>query len=110
MADLTRAEERILAIDRDPAFRAAIEAPTTAAAKREGLDARGYQDVGLDDMKPYVESKGGTLVVPGGGRELNEQELAAVAGGAGDTEAIAIGHGVGAGAAVITVAAVAAVV
>ncbi len=84
MADLTRAEELVQTIDRDAAFQAAIQAAPTMTAKREILDARGYQDIGLEDMKAYVESKGGTLNIPEGGKELSEQELAAVAGGLTD--------------------------
>jgi hypothetical protein len=81
MADLSRAEELVQTIERNDAFRAEVEAAPTATAKREVIDAHGFQDVGLDDMRAYVESKGGQLIVPEGGRELTEQELAAVAGG-----------------------------
>ena len=92
MADLTRAEALVQTIDRDAAFRAAIQAATTVTAKRQVLDARGFQDIDLDDMKAYVESKGGTLTVPEAGRELSEQELAAVAGGlTAEEEGIIIG-------------------
>ena len=94
MADLTRAEELVQTIERDAAFQDAIKAAPTVGAKREVLDSRGFQDVGLDEMRAYVESKGGTLVVPDGGRELSEQELAAVAGGTSD-EAIGLGVGLG---------------
>jgi hypothetical protein len=92
MADLSRAEELVQTIERDDAFRAEVEAAPTATAKRHLLDAHGYQDVTLDDMRAYVESKGGTLVVPQGGRELSEQELAAVAGGLSSEESAAIGY------------------
>ena len=109
MADLTRAEDLVQTIERDAEFQAAIEAAPTASAKRQVLDSRGYQDIGIDDMRAFVESKGGTLVVPEGGRELSESELAAVAGGANNSEAIAIGLGTGAAAVVVTAAAVAAV-
>ena len=44
-------------------------------------DAHGYQDVDLHDMRSYVESKGGTVTLTAGARELSEQELAAVVGG-----------------------------
>ncbi len=91
MADLTRAEELVQTFDGDAGFQAAIQAAPTATAKRQILDSRGFQDVGLDDMKAYVESKGGTLNVPEGGKELSEQELASVAGGITDYEAISIG-------------------
>ena len=89
MADLTRAEELVRTMERDDAFRSEVEAAPTVAAKRQVLDARGFQDVTLDDMKAYVESKGGTLVAKDGGRELSEQELAAVAGGATADEIVA---------------------
>ena len=96
MADLTRAEELVQAIDGDAAFRSEVEAATTVGAKRQMLDARGYQDVTLDDMRAYVESKGGTLVAKDSGRELSEQELAAVAGGitGPETQMIVIGSGI----------------
>ena len=96
MADLTRAEELVQTIGRDAEFQAAIQAAPTATVKREVLDARGYQDVNLDDMRAYVESKGGTLTFQQGGRELSEQELAAVAGGLTDEE-IGIATGVAVG-------------
>ncbi len=81
MANMERAEELVGAIDGDAAFRAEVEAAPTMTAKRAVLDSRGYGDVGLDDMRAFVESKGGTLTLHEGGRELSEQELAAVAGG-----------------------------
>ena len=86
MADLTRAQELVETVDQDDAFRAALEAAPTVAARRQILDARGFQDVGLEDMKAYVESKGGTLVAQDSGRELSEQELASVAAGFTDQE------------------------
>ena len=81
MADLTRAEELVRTMENDAAFQAEVRAAPTPTAKRQVLDARGFQDVGLDDMKAYVESKGGTLVAKDSGQELSEQELEAVAGG-----------------------------
>ena len=82
MADLARADELVQTMERDAAFRAEVEAAPTAAAKRRLLDERGFADVGLDDMRAWVERQGGTLVVrPVGGQELSDQELAAVAGG-----------------------------
>ncbi len=81
MADLTRAEALVQTIDRDAAFQAAVQAAPTVTAKRAVLDSRGFADVGLEDMKAYVESKGGTLNPPEMGRELSDQELTAVAGG-----------------------------
>ena len=81
MADLTRAEELVRTIENDAAFRSEVESAPTVTAKRQVLDARGFQDVGLEDMRAYVESKGGTLKVPEHGHELSEQELVAVAGG-----------------------------
>ena len=94
MADLTRAEELVQTIEQDATLREAIQAAPTATAKRAVLDTNGFQDIDLDDMKAYVESKGGTLVVPPAGHELSEQELAAVSGGITDEEAILIGIGV----------------
>ena len=112
MADLARAEELVQAMDQDDAFRAAVEAAPTVAAKRRLLDERGFQDVGLDDMRAYVESKGGRLVARPGGRELSERELAAVAGGLTSQEEIDVTLAVGIGAPLllgaVTVAAAAA--
>ena len=94
MADLTRADELVRTMERDDAFRAEVQAAPTGEAKRGVLDAHGYHDVGLEEMRAYVESKGGTLVVPPAGRELSDQELAAVAGGTSD-EAIGLAVGLG---------------
>jgi len=105
MADLTRAEELVQTIDEDAEFQAAIQAAPTATAKRHVLDSRGFQDVGLDDMKAFVESKGGTLNIPEGKQELTEQELASVSGGLTDDEMLAV---VFVSTATVTVAAVAA--
>jgi hypothetical protein len=63
MADLSRADERVQTIERDDAFRTEVEAAPTVDARRQALDAHGFQDVGLDDMWAYVESKGGKLVI-----------------------------------------------
>jgi hypothetical protein len=81
MADTARAEALVQAIDRDESFRSEIEAVPTMGAKRRVLDAHGFQDVSLDDMKAYVESYGGELVIQPGQRELSEEELSAVVGG-----------------------------
>ncbi len=105
MADLTRAEELVQTIDGDAAFQAAIQQAPTTTAKRQVLDSRGFQDIDLADMKAYVESKGGTLNVPGGGKELSEQELASVAGGLTDAEQMALDIGISAIPAVATAAA-----
>jgi hypothetical protein len=86
MAYLTRAEELVQTIERDAAFQAAIEGAPTMTGRRQVLDAHGFQDIGLDDMRTYVESKGGKLVVPKSGRELSDDELAAVAGGLSDED------------------------
>ena len=92
MADLTRADELVRTMERDAEFRSEVEAAPTVTAKRQLLDGRGFQDIDLDDMKAYVESKGGTLNLPGGGHELSEQELAAVSGGlTAEEEGIIIG-------------------
>ncbi len=90
MADLTRAEELVQSIDEDAAFQTAIKQAPTTTAKRAVLDARGFQDVGLEDMRAWVESKGGTLNIPESGKELSEQELAAVAGGLTADEEMAV--------------------
>src|SRR5688572_28356250 len=82
MADLARAEELVQTMDRDAAFRTEVEGASTVAAKHALLESRGFRDVSIEDMKAYVESKGGKLVTQDGGRELSDQELAAVAGGA----------------------------
>ena len=105
MADLTRADELVQAMDRDDAFRAEIEAAPTVTAKRTVLDARGFEDVGLDDMRAYVESKGAKLATEEGGRELSDQELAAVAGGALTETEMTIVGGVGIGVGVALAAA-----
>src|SRR5215216_2874599 len=93
MADLAGAEELVRTMERDAAFRAEVGAAPTAAAKRQLLDARGFGDVGFDDMRAWVERQGGTLVIQPGGRELSEEELAAVAGGLSDEHALAVGIG-----------------
>ena len=94
MAELARAEELVRTMERDDAFRAAVEAAPTVAAKRAVLDARGFADVGLADMKAWVEGQGGTLTLRQGGRELSEQELAAVAGGLTEVEAVGVAIGI----------------
>ena len=108
MADLTRAEELVQTIERDAEFQAEVESAPTAIAKRQVLDAHGFQDIDLADMKAYVESKGGTLVVPESSRELSDDELAAVAGGMRPEEAALIGMGSVAGAGIVIAAASAA--
>ena len=106
MADVARAEELVQAMERDGAFRTEVEAAPTVAAKRQVLDARGFVDVGFDDMRAWVASKGSTLVVQPGGRELTDAELAAVAGGLTNDEFVAITLGVGMVGAMAAVAAV----
>jgi len=110
MADLTRAQELIQAVDRDDAFRVELETAPTNEAKRNVLDAHGYQDIDLDDMKAYVESKGGTVTLTAGARELSEQELAEVARGWTEAEqaGIIIGATVGGAAAGVGIAVAAA--
>jgi predicted ribosomally synthesized peptide with nif11-like leader len=95
MADVTRAEALVQAIQREPAFQQEVEAAPTAAAKRRILDTHGFQDVTLDDMKAYVESQGGQLVLPPNVRELSDEELDAVVGGLTDAETAGIFVGVG---------------
>ena len=91
MADMVRAETLVTTMDRDAAFQAEMQAAPTVGAKRAVLDGHGFGDVSAEDMRAYVESKGGTLVVPQAGHELSEDELAAVAGGLTDQEATIIG-------------------
>ena len=81
MADPARAEALVQAMERDEAFQVEVQQAPTVAAKRAVLDARGFGDVGLAEMKAYVESKGGKLVAQPSGHELSDEELAAVAGG-----------------------------
>ncbi len=90
MADLTRAEELVQTIDRDATLREAIHAAPTVEAKRQVLDDKGFQDVGLDDMRAFVESKGGTMPGTETSGELTEQELEAVSGGADGSQAAGI--------------------
>jgi len=51
-------------LERDSAFRAEVESALTVTAKRQVLESRGFADIDLDDMKAYVESNGGTIVLP----------------------------------------------
>lgn len=81
MADTARAADLVQAIDQDETFRSELEAVPTMGAKRRVLDAHGFQDVSLDDMRAYVESFGGELVMKPANRELSEEELSAVVGG-----------------------------
>src|SRR5437660_290324 len=94
MADVTRAEALVQAIQREPAFRQEVETASALTDKRQILDAHGFQDVTLDDMKAYVESQGGTLIVKQGGRQLSDEELDAVVGGLTDAEQTAIDRGI----------------
>ncbi|HEX6506170.1 MAG TPA: hypothetical protein VF221_00910 [Chloroflexota bacterium] len=88
MADTARAEELVQTIDRDETFRSELEAVPTMGAKRRVLDAHGFQDVTLDDMRAYVESYGGQLVMQPSNRELSEEELSTVVGGDSSVGAI----------------------
>ena len=97
MADLTRAEELVQAIERDDAFRAEVEAAPTIPAKRQLIVDRGFGDVTLEDMRALIESKGGTLTFQESGHELSDEELAAVAGGLSDAENIGIAVGLAVG-------------
>ena len=81
MADTARAEALVTAMDRDAAFQVEVQAAPTVGAKRGVLDGHGFGDVSVEDMRAYVESKGGKLVVPETGHELSDAELAAIAGG-----------------------------
>src|SRR5947199_79225 len=93
MANTTRAEELVKTVENDVAFQQEVQAAGTVAAKRSVLDRHGFSDVTLEDMKAYVESQGGKLVVqkPSGSEELSEQELEAVAGGLTATEEQVVG-------------------
>jgi hypothetical protein len=93
MTDVTRAEELVQTMEREPAFREEVEAAPTVTAKRKILDAHGFLDVTLDDMKAYVESQGGTLVVKRGDRDLSDEELDAVVGGLTDDEIVGVSLG-----------------
>jgi hypothetical protein len=95
MADGTRAEQLVQTMEREPAFQQEVEAAPTVAAKRTVLDTHGFQDVTLDDMKAYVESQGGQLVLPPNVRDLSDEELDAVVGGLTDAETAGIIAGVG---------------
>ncbi len=87
MAEMARAEAVAQAIGGDAAFRSAIEAAPTVEAKRGVLEAHGFGDVSVEDMRAYAESKGVRLPTQSAGGELSEAELAAVSGGLseGDT-------------------------
>ena len=91
MVDTVRAETLVTAMDRDAAFQSEVQAAPTVGAKRAVLDGHGFADVTVEDMRAYVESKGGTLNVPQTGHELSDAELSAVAGGLTEQEGIIIG-------------------
>jgi len=95
MAEMARAEALVQAIDRDAAFQSEVQAASTVGAKRAVLDGHGFADVSVEEMRAYVESKGGTLKVPQAEHELSDAELSAVAGGLTQLEAGGIGLGVG---------------
>lgn len=97
MADLSRADELVQSIERDAAFQAEVEGAPTTTAKRRVLDAHGFQDISLGDMRTYVESKGGALVVLPARQELSDEELASVAGGLSTGEEVGFIVGVGVG-------------
>jgi len=63
-------------------------------AKRSVLDAHDYADVSVEDMRAYVESKGGTFVAPLADDELNDNELAAVSSGTDIAVVVVEGGGV----------------
>jgi hypothetical protein len=108
MANLTRAEELVQTMERDPTFQQEMEAAPTVSAKRSILDDYGWQDVTFEDMKAYVESQGGTLIVKRGDRELSDAELDAVVGGLTDDEVGGVAAGVMGVATLAALAAVAA--
>ena len=96
MAEIARAEALVQAIDRDAAFQSEVQAAPTVGAKRAVLDGHGFADVTVEDMRAYVESKGGTLNVPQTGHELSDAELSAVAGGLTDAEVFGVSFVMGA--------------
>ena len=91
MVDTARAEALVQAMEHDTAFQSEVKAARTVAAKRSVLDAHGFRDVSVDEMRTFVESKGGTFVAPPTDGELSDDELAAVSGGLSDSDAILIG-------------------
>ena len=95
MAELARSEALVQAMDRDAAFQAEVKEARTVEGKRAVLDAHGFGDVSVEEMRAYVESKGGKLVVPETGHELSDAELSTVAGGLTQLEAGGVGLGVG---------------
>ena len=105
MADTARAEALVRAMEGDAAFQSEVKEARTVGAKRAVLDTHGFADVSLEDMRAYVESKGGTLNVPQAGHELSDAELSAVAGGLSDVDIVGISI---VGGAMVSVAAVAA--
>jgi hypothetical protein len=96
MADVARAEKLIQTMERDSSFQEEVEAAPTISAKRSVVDAHGFSDVSLEDMRAYVESQGGTLIVKSRDRELSDAELDAVVGGLTDEEIGGIAFGAGA--------------
>ena len=86
MVDTARAEALVQTMERDTAFQSEVQAAHTVAAKRRVLDAHGFRDVSVDDMRVYVESKGGTFVAPPTDGELSDADLAAISGGMSDLE------------------------
>ncbi len=90
MADTARAEALVQTMERDTAFQSEVKAAHTVAAKHDVLAAHGFGDVSVDDMRAYVESKGGTFVAPPANGELSDDELAAVSGGLSDLEIVEI--------------------
>ncbi len=91
MADTARAAALVQTMERDASFQSEMQAATTVGAKRGVLDAHGFSDVSVDDMRRYVESKGGTFVAPPTGGELSDADLAAISGGLTEQEGIIIG-------------------
>ena len=93
MVDTARAEALVQAMEHDATFQSEVKAAHSVAAKHDVLDAHGFADVSLEEMRAYVESKGGKLNVPQAGHELSDAELSAVAGGLteGETGLIIMG-------------------
>ncbi len=68
MAAMARSEALVQAMERDAAFQAEVKEARTVEGKRAVLDAHGFGDVSVEDMRTYVESKGGNWSCPKRGR------------------------------------------
>jgi predicted ribosomally synthesized peptide with nif11-like leader len=89
MADISRAEQLVRAMETDSGFHREIEAAPNMEARRAILQAHGFGDVTADDMRAYRESRGESPILPENDRELSDEELELVAGGSIDGDAAA---------------------